>query len=56
MEEYLINIKEASKIIGVSTGTLRNWDKLGVLKPIRTVGNHRRYKISDIKKYMGING
>ena len=40
----LINIDEASKILGVSKDTLRNWDNDGKLKSIRTVGKHRRYE------------
>lgn len=42
--KLLINIDEASKILGVSKDTLRNWDNSGKLKSIRTVGRHRRYE------------
>ena len=51
--DKLITIKEASELLSVNPKTLRRWDTLGVLKPIRTFGGHRRYKISDIKNYIG---
>ena len=50
MEEQLINIAEAARLLGVCKATLRDWDKSGVLKPIRTPGNHRRYRLSDIHR------
>jgi len=55
MEKKLLNISETSKKLGVSTDTLRNWDKTGKLKPIRTKGNHRRYKIEDITKILSLD-
>ena len=46
-----ITIKQASKILGVSTLTLRNWDKNGKLKASRhPMNNYRVYKIEDLKK------
>jgi len=48
MEKY-ISIQEASTILGVTTTTLRRWDKSETLKSdYRTIGNHRRYKLSKI--------
>lgn len=45
----LITIGEASKFLGVSTQTLRRWEKQGKgLKVQRTSGNQRRYNISDL--------
>ena len=45
----LISISEAAEILGVSTGTLRRWDREDKLMPVaRTEGNHRRYALSDI--------
>jgi putative resolvase len=37
------NIKEFSELINVSKQTLRNWDKLNKLTPIRLKSGHRRY-------------
>ncbi len=50
MENKLISPKEASRILGVTPTTLANWDRAGKLKPILTVGGHRRYKLNEIMK------
>ncbi len=39
----LITIKEAADLLGVTTTTLRRWDKEGKLIPSKTLGGHRRY-------------
>ncbi|MFZ2725942.1 MAG: IS607 family transposase [Methylococcaceae bacterium] len=45
-----ISIKEAAEQLGVSTSTLRRWEKEGKLLPdSRTSGNQRRYLIDSIK-------
>lgn len=50
MENSFINIKQASKILGVSTLTLRNWDNSGKFPAGRhPISNYRVYKISDIE-------
>lgn len=44
MERKLISIKDAAKILGVSTLTLRNWDKNGKLPALRhPMNNYRVY-------------
>jgi len=48
----MINIKEASKLIGVSPKTLRRWEKEGKITSFRTLGNHRRYDKEEILKIM----
>ena len=53
-KEYL-RIAEASKLLGVHPNTLRNWDRSGVLKPIRVGvrrGQERRYKRTDLIKFI----
>lgn len=46
-----ITIKQASKILGVSPLTLRNWDKNGKLLAHRhPMNNYRVYKIEDLEK------
>lgn len=44
----LIGINEASKRLGVSISTLRNWDKTGVLVAERTPKGHRRYDVNKL--------
>lgn len=50
MANQYITIKQASKILGVSTLTLRNWDKNGKLLAHRhPMNNYRVYKIDDLE-------
>ncbi len=51
MANLYITIKQASKILGVTPLTLRNWDKNGKLKAFRhPMNNYRVYKIEDLEK------
>ena len=51
-KEYL-RVSEASKLLGVHANTLRNWDKQGILKPVRIgVRKERRYKRTDVIKLL----
>ncbi len=51
MANLYITIKQASKILGVSPLTLRNWDGNGKLKAHRhPMNNYRVYKIEDLEK------
>ena len=51
MANLYITIKQASKILGVSPLTLRNWDNNGKLKAHRhPMNNYRVYKIEDLEK------
>jgi excisionase family DNA binding protein len=51
--DKFITIKEASVLIGVTTTTLRRWERDGFLESHhRTVGNHRRYKLNDILNFV----
>ncbi len=43
MNESLLTIQEAAKLLGVSPTTLRRWEERKVLLPYRTAGNQRRY-------------
>ncbi len=50
MANQYITIKQASKILGVSTLTLRNWDNNGKLRAYRhPMNNYRVYKIEDLE-------
>lgn len=50
MEEKLLTIAEAAKILGVSLDTLRRWDKSGKLVAIRKDGGtHRYYREKDLE-------
>src|SRR3989344_3867794 len=45
-----ITIKQASEFLSVSEKTLRRWEKKNILFPLRTIGGHRRYNLSDLIK------
>lgn len=47
---YNIGIREASKLMGVTTATLRRWEKSGKITSNRTEGGHRRYSSSELLK------
>lgn len=52
MKENLLNISEASTLLGVSVDTLRRWDKSGKLVAIRKDGGtHRYYTKRDLDTY-----
>lgn len=53
MNEQFLTIQEAAKIIGVTTLTLRNWDKSGKFTASRhPINNYRVYKKSEIEMLM----
>lgn len=45
-----LSISEAAYLLGVSTDTLRRWEKEGKISSTRTEGGHRRYDLTDILK------
>ena len=48
-----MTIKDAAKYLGVSSLTLRNWDRRGKLVAVRhPVNNYRLYTYSDIEKFL----
>jgi predicted site-specific integrase-resolvase len=50
-ESKIVTIKEASRILGVTPLTLRNWDNKGKLKALRhPINNYRVYKREDIDR------
>jgi excisionase family DNA binding protein len=53
MENKLVTIGQASKMLGVSISTLRRWDKSGVMKSTRAgIRGHRYYAQSDIENFL----
>jgi len=51
----LVRIDSASKMIGVSKGTLRNWDRKGLLKPALK-SPQRFYSVEDIRAWRAALG
>jgi len=52
----IISIGEAAELFGVHIDTVRNWEKRGLLKPIKTPGGHRRYDKSQIQEIISKEG
>ncbi len=53
MGKKYLTIKEVAKILGVTTLTLRNWDKVGKLKAYRNpINNYRVYKPEEIDLFL----
>ena len=53
MSQKLLSISKAADLLGLHVQTLRGWDKNGKLKPVKTLGNHRRYRLDDLQKLAG---
>lgn len=51
IRERMLSIGQASKLLGVTIQTLRNWDKKDLLKPDElTKGGERRYKLESLRR------
>lgn len=53
MTEKLLTTAEVCQLLSVSRWTLKKWDDSGRLPALRTDGGHRRYRLSDVYKFMG---
>jgi putative resolvase len=52
--EKLYTLKEAKKLLGVTTKTIQRWDKEGRIRVVRTIGGRRRIPESEIKRILGL--
>lgn len=48
--QNLLTVYDASKIIGVSSDTIRRWDKKGLIKAQRSALNYRLFDLNEIKR------
>ena len=46
MDEQFVSLGKAAKMLGMSIDGLRKWEREGRLIPVRTVTNHRRYRVA----------
>jgi excisionase family DNA binding protein len=46
----LLTLLKASKLLGVTTKTIKRWEKTGYIQCTRTKGNHRRVSVSEINR------
>jgi putative resolvase len=54
MDRKLLTIKQCKEVYGISRISLINYEKKGLIIPIRTPGGVRRYKVEDIERILGI--
>ncbi len=52
MDEQFVSIGKAAKMLGMSIDGLRKGEREGHLIPVRTVTNHRRYRVADLRAPM----
>ena len=52
--EKLYTLKEAKKLLGITTRTIQRWDKAGKIRVVRTMGGRRRIPESEIKRILGL--
>ena len=49
----LLTVSEAAALLGVSTSTIRNWDRAGKLKAVRhPINNYRLYKRQQLQSLL----
>src|SRR3990167_10908511 len=53
--DKFINISKAAEVLGVSTSTLRRWERDKKLVPSRTKGLQRRYELSQLRPHQKRN-
>jgi putative resolvase len=51
--DKLLTMKEAKQLLGVSTKTIQNWDRAGIIEVVRTPGGRRRIPLSEIERLRG---
>jgi len=51
-DSILISVSKAAKLLGVHPDTLLKWDNSGKFIALRTAGGHRRYRISEIERFL----
>ncbi|MFO8101236.1 MAG: helix-turn-helix domain-containing protein [Dehalococcoidia bacterium] len=52
-QSSLLTISQASRFLGVSEVTLRQWTDEGRIEAFITPGGHRRYSQSELRRFMG---
>lgn len=50
----LITTGDAAAVLGVSVQTVRRWERSGHLPAVRTPGNQRRFRRSDVEALLEI--
>ncbi len=51
-QDRWLTLREASDLLGVHYTTLRSWADRGLIPVFRTPGGHRRFRLSDIRRFL----
>jgi len=49
-----VGIEEAARLVGASPSALREWERQGLVRPVRTAGGARRYVADDVERLQRI--
>lgn len=49
---HFLNVGQAAEYLGVSAASLRNWSDQGKVPVYRTPGGQRRYRVTDLDKFI----
>lgn len=50
VDDELVPIGTAARLLGVTVGTIRRWDEAGHITAVRTPGGQRRFRRSEIAR------
>ena len=53
--EHLLTAAEVATLFRVSSKTVGRWGRSGALPLYRTVGGHHRYRLSDVRSFLGLD-
>ena len=56
MEEDLLTTTEAARIAGVGTSSVKRWADSNLLRCVRTVGGHRRFRREELERFLCEHG
>ena len=51
IQDQLVPVSQAGKLLGISTTTLYRYEKKGLIQPYRTIGGHRRYNLIQLQNF-----
>jgi excisionase family DNA binding protein len=54
MEEKYLSIGKVAKLLGVSTQTIRRWQREGKIQELRSPTNRRLYSVREVRRIMGV--
>jgi excisionase family DNA binding protein len=52
--EHLLTAAEVAELFRVSSKTVGRWGRSGALPLYRTIGGHHRYRLSDVRAFLGL--